>query len=629
MECRYLNENADVTASKNDRPAVPSSSAQLPVKTVADVGPEKNDTGDARALPARAWDISELAATEAALRESEGRLRDFAEITSDWFWETDENLFITYISHVHGQITDLADEKILGHTREELFRKGIYKTDKPAIYLRPLADYREAMLEYTVTRGDGHDVIVHDRASPFFDRQGNFKGYRGVGRDVTEQKQLTERVAYQANHDPLTGVVNRREFERCLDEAIRAARDRHDRHVLCFTDLDKFKSVNDTLGHAAGDHALKLIVGTMLKGIASADLLGRIGGDEFGILLKNTSIQAAKRVALGIIRSVEAHKIKWGERTFSIALSMGLAPINEQTTTVSELFGRADSACYRAKQDSKDGIWVSDDREAARLKKYTNILGSLTGGPVDLSRNFQLFGQPICALSNPNHGTVWNEALLRLVGSDGRFCRPHDFIRLAEQYGQMCMIDQWAFETAITTHAELVKQVPTALLSINLTINSLNNDQLRNLMDRMLNEYPLEPGNLCFEISEPAAVSELKQTIALAEPLSKRGFRVALDGFSKGPSSYECLKNLPLDYLKLHGDLVRHLRRDGPDLAIVESINDLARRLNLTMVAVRVETKRAAKALNKIGVEYGQGEALAPTRPLEALASNPACRIGV
>jgi len=571
-------------------------------------------------LGAIATDITEIKQAELALRESEARLRDFAEIAADWFWETDEHLVITYVSDVHRQITGIPDEKIIGRTREELFKENIYKAINPTIHLRTLRNYWDSMVEYSVTREDGREVIVHDRASPFFDQVGNFRGYRGVGRDITEQRRLTERIAFQASRDSLTGTVNRREFERQLDDAVETVRSRGGEHVLCYVDLNKFKLLNDTLGHAAGDYLLKMMVQEIQAKISPADLLGRIGGDEFGILLRNTDIKRARSLATEITQSTKERSFRWEDRNFSIAMSVGLAPLNKQTKSSSELLARADSACYRAKEAGGEGVWVSDESEAARLHIHTSILRSLASGPVDLSENFQLVGQPICALSE-SKPLAWYEVLLRVVGKDGRFYRPSEFIRLAEQHGKMPVIDQWVLETAVASHAELVSRIPDAVMSINLSGTSLNTDDGLEVVDDLVKGHSLRPANLCFEIAERSAMTDLKRTAALVESLSAQGYRVALDEFGSGPSSFACLKTLPVHYLKLYGELVRHLRQDELDIAIIESANELSRRLNMTAIAVQVETRRTAETLQKIGVEFGQGDALADTRSLDELLS--------
>lgn len=574
------------------------------------------DRDEVVGLGAIVTDITETKHAENALRESEGRLRDFAEIAADWFWETDENLVITYVSDVHRQITGIPDEQIIGRTREQLFREGIYKALNPAIHLRTLRNYWDSMVEYSVIREDGREVIIHDRASPFFDYQGNFCGYRGVGRDITEQRRLTQRIAYQATRDSLTGTVNRREFERRLDEAVEDARAHGAEHVLCYVDLDKFKLLNDTLGHAAGDHLLKVIVEKIENEISDGDLLGRIGGDEFGLLLRHMDIEGAKHVALRISDAIRAHDFKWEERRFSIAMSVGLAPINGHTKSSSEILARADSACYRAKAPDSKGVWVSDENEAARLRTYTEILRSLASGPVDLSDNFQLVGQPICALANTSEIPSWYEVLLRLVGDDGHYYRPFEFIRLAEQHGKMPTIDQWVVETAIAAHTSLVRRVPDAIMSINLSGASLGNDHRPQVVERLVKEYDLKPENLCFEIGERAAMTDLNGTAELVKFLSTRGYRVALDEFGSGPASFSCLKHLPVHYIKIYGELVRELGQNEPDIAIIESINKLSRKLNMTAIAVQVESKYAVDTLKAIGVDLGQGDALATTRSL-------------
>lgn len=581
------------------------------------------DQGEVTGLGAIATDITEMKRAESAVRQSEARLRDFAEIAADWFWETDEDLVITYVSDVHRQITGIPDEQIIGRTREELFEHGIYKAADPAVHLRTLDKYWDSMVEYSVTREDGREIFVHDRASPFFDSSGGFKGYRGVGRDVTEQRLLTRRIAHHAIHDSLTGAVNRREFERRLDEIVAEVQRSGGEHTLCFLDLDKFKLLNDTLGHAAGDYLLKRVVETIQEQIGPADLLGRIGGDEFGILLRNTGPASARQLAVDLVQTVTERDFKWEERTFNIAMSVGVAPINRQTKSSSELLARADSACYRAKEAGNDGVWVSDESEAARLRTYTDILRSLTSGPdMDLSGNFLLVGQPICSMLPAGGGPPWYEVLLRLVGNDGRFYRPYEFIRVAEQHGKMPMIDQWVLETAIVSHAEIASRVPGAIMSINLSGTSLADKHLLSRVESLVKTHRIEPGNLCFEIGERTAMSDLKRTTALVEALSDQGYRVALDEFGSGPASFACLRQLTVQYVKLYGELVRGLGQQASDLAIVETIHELSRRMGLTAIAVQVETQDAANSLKTIGVELGQGEALATTSPLATLVSD-------
>lgn len=589
------------------------------VTALVDVAPEKDNKGNTRSVIAQAQDISSLKATEAALRDIENRLWDFAEIAADWFWETDENLVITYISDVHRQITGIPDDRIIGHTREELFKDKIYKATNPAIHLRLLRNYWDSMVEYSVTREDGREIVVHDRASPFFDHQGNFKGYRGIGRDITEQRLLTERIAYQASRDSLTGAVNRREFERKLEELIEEARSGGSEHVLCFVDLDKFKLLNDTLGHAAGDHLLKTVVEKISKNTSPGDVVGRIGGDEFGILFRNMDLENAKRRALKSVRAIKSHDFKWRERTFNVGMSVGLAAINNKAKSGSETMALADAACYRAKQAGGGGACISEENEAVRLRIYTDILRSLASGPVDLSENFKLVGQPIRALESPEHSPPWYEVLLRLVGEDGRYYRPIEFIRLAEQYGKMPMVDLWVLETAIQSHADIVSQITDAVMSINLSGTSLSDSHLESTVYELVKKYKLRPENICFEIGEQTAMTDLKSTVALVDALSERGYRIALDEFGSGPSSFACLKHLRINYVKLYGNLVREMRQSGPDIAIVESINELSHRLDLSTIAVQVETKQAVDTLKKIGIEYGQGDALATSRPLDEL----------
>lgn len=553
-----------------------------------------------------------------ALRDSEQRLRDFAEIAADWFWESDEQLVITYVSDVHRQLTGIADERVLGQRRDHLFRDGLYRSPDAALHLGSLQRHWDTTIEYTVRRDDDHEVVIHDRATPYFDQRGQFCGYRGVGHDITEQRRLTRHVAWQATHDSLTGALNRSEFERRLEKTLAQVRRDGGRHVLCFVDLDRFKLLNDTLGHAAGDQLLKLIVDRIRNEISAEDLLGRIGGDEFGLILRDTGMARAAALMRRLGAALRGHEFTWEDRRFSIAMSIGLAPLDQHTGSGSAVMARADAACYRAKAADSDGVWVSDAAEAARLRTYSGILRALASGPVDLADNFQLVGQPILALGG-DQPPLWYEVLLRLVGRDGRYYRPFEFLRLAEQSGKMATIDAWVLENAVAQLAGLIHREPRTMVSINLSRVPGRSDQWSRFLSNLLEQQRLDPRNLCFEIGERVAMNDLDGTTALVRSLAGQGFRVALDDFGSGAASLSCLRRLPVQYIKLSGELIRALRPEATDIAIIESIDRLARRLDIATVAVQVESPAALAALRQTGVALGQGEVLAGTRPLQAL----------
>jgi diguanylate cyclase (GGDEF)-like protein/PAS domain S-box-containing protein len=294
-----------------------------------------------------------------ALEESEQRFRDFAGIAADWFWEMGPDLRFTFISERLEAIAGVAPHQIVGLTREEFLGDQIEDGDAWRRHRRDLEAHRAFTgFEYPWRRPDGKLRVLCVSGKPLFDGEGRFRGYRGVGSDVTAARRMVNRIAHRAAHDPLTGLLNRREFERRLEHAIASARRHGSRHVVCYLDLDRFKTVNDTAGHAAGDALLKEVRGLLAGKFRERDTLARLGGDEFGLLLENCAVDEALEKCEGIISAFRDFRLRWNGHTFRVGVSIGLAPVGPDAEDASDVLRRADVACYAAKELGRNRVDV-------------------------------------------------------------------------------------------------------------------------------------------------------------------------------------------------------------------------------------------------------------------------------
>ncbi|MFO1352022.1 MAG: EAL domain-containing protein [Gammaproteobacteria bacterium] len=570
-------------------------------------------------------DVTELKRVEAALRISEARFRDFANISADWFWETDVDLRYTFVSPRHRALFGFEPDLALGRKLPEWImsfftpERWEHYADRP-VFEKRFADMRArraSEIEYTWRNADGAVRVVRSIAHPLFDEQGVFQGYRGVGRDVTEAFSLSRRLAYQASHDDLTDLVNRREFEQRLQRAVQSAHELNTQHVLCYLDLDQFKIVNDTAGHLAGDELLKQVALLLRSKIRARDTLARLGGDEFGLLLENCSLERACGLAGELIKEISAFRFFWQGRLFDIGVSIGVVPIGADAEAIGQLLAHADIACYTAKERGRNRIHVyhGDDREAGERHSDLRLVADLRDA-LECNR-FQLYSQPIALLAaKPAAPFVHYETLLRLQDAQGNLLTPGAFIPAAERYGLMGAIDRWVIQTVLNNFNRLFGDDPATLVAINLSGNSLNDDVLLDYVKQQFAAQRIDPRHICFEITEAAVISNLSQAVGFIDEMRKLGCRFALDDFGSGLSSFSYLKRFAVDYLKIDGSFIRELTSDPMDYAMVEAISRIGHVLGIKTVAEFVENEATLTALRGLGIDYVQGYAIARPQPL-------------
>ena len=433
--------------------------------------------------------------------------------------------------------------------------------------------------------------------------------------------QATARLIYQASHDALTGLINRREFEQRLERAVLSAQQQGREHVLCYMDLDQFKVINDTCGHAAGDELLRQLA-LLLKGsLRERDTLARLGGDEFALLLENCSVADALEVADTFRAEVQRYRFKWEDRIFSVGMSVGVVAITRDSGTAASLLSAADAACYVAKGRGRNQIhlYESRDHELARhrgeMQWVTRIQRALEEHRLSLS------WQEIRRADGAPESRRHVELLLRMLDDDGNEILPMAFIPAAERYSIMPALDRWVIEETLRVCRQYLaaRREIHCLFAINLSGASLKDPEFRRMLLTCLGDNPVLGPHLCFEITETAAIGNLSVVNEFIDAMRGFGCSFALDDFGSGLSSFTYLKNLKVDYLKIDGAFVRDITSNPIDRSMVEAIHHIGHQMGLKTVAEYVESERTLAMLREIGIDYVQGNGVHQPEPLETL----------
>lgn len=470
-------------------------------------------------------------------------------------------------------------------------------------------------------RRDGSTVPIHEHAAPIRDSHGEVIGIVVVLRDITRERALTTQLHHQATHDALTGLANRREFEHQLQRAIedeqRTGRD----HALLYLDLDQFKVVNDTCGHAAGDKLICQVSSAVKQRLRSGDMLARLGGDEFGILLAHCGAADALRLAESIRERISEQRFLWQEKIFAVSASIGVLCLAESLPTVDDALSAADQACYLAKDNGRDRVQIyrPDDQEMRARHGEMQWVQRINAA-LELDQ-FVLFAQEIRPLAHPHAagagGASHLEILVRMIDADGELIPPMAFIPAAERYGLMSRIDRWVVANACKMLAESRARhhtIPTCM--INLSGGSVTDAGIVEFVRGILTQYALPPQSVGFEMTETAAIGNLARASELMSQLRELGCPMSLDDFGSGMSSFGYLRSLPVDYLKIDGEFVKDMATDAIDHAVVEGIHHIGRVMGIKTVAESVENQAILSALMLIGVDFAQGFHLGRPMPM-------------
>jgi diguanylate cyclase (GGDEF)-like protein len=435
------------------------------------------------------------------------------------------------------------------------------------------------------------------------------------------EREFVARLSWQASHDTLTGLVNRREFDTRLARALDKLFHQPGEHSLMFLDLDQFKVVNDTCGHAAGDRLLRQTSDLLQEILGAGSLLARLGGDEFGVLLEDCDADSAAGIAERLRLAVQELRFVWNDCAFNISVSIGLVHVAE-AGAMEETLRAADVACYMAKEKGRNRVQVyhpSDSELIQRVGEMAWVQRIRNG--LDEQR-FCLFAQEIRALNGdePDHSHV--ELLLRLRDEDGKLVQPGSFMPAAERYGLMPLVDRWVIRNAFALLASRLSSSEPAQLSscaINLSGATFGDDDFVDYVRRQFDIYRVPPGMICFEITETSAIADLPRAKRFIQALKKLGCRFSLDDFGTGMSSFAYLKHLPVDYIKIDGSFVTEMLNSKIDRAMVEMIVRIARVMGKRTVAEFVESDEMIGVLREIGVDYAQGYAIGKPSPFESV----------
>jgi diguanylate cyclase (GGDEF)-like protein/PAS domain S-box-containing protein len=457
-------------------------------------------------------------------------------------------------------------------------------------------------------------------ASPIRGPDGQIAGCVVIFHDVSEVRGLAREMSYQASHDALTGLVNRAEFERRLGAALDSARGEGVSHVVSYLDLDRFKLVNDTSGHIAGDNLLREISALLKQRVRDSDTVARVGGDEFAMLLAGCPLDKARQIADDICQAVADHKFAWQDRAFDIGVSIGLVEVGKDSGSAEGVLSAADSACYVAKQQGRGRIHVYSTRDEVLARERGEIQWLQKLQRALKENDFELYVQPIVALTGRTQVGPAAEILLRMRDESGASILPSHFLGSAERYQLMSHIDRWVVQTALTAIAGGAPNLPNGrTCGINLSAQTLGDDDFLEFVVDVLDHTGVDPTKICFEIRESAVVSQLDQAQRFINVLHGIGCRFALDNFGSGIGSFANLKNLSLDYLKIDGVYTHDVENDSVNREMVSAMVKLARTLDFRVVAEQVEDQASFEALRGLGVDFVQGYVVERPRPLQSV----------
>ncbi|MGB5301020.1 MAG: EAL domain-containing protein, partial [Thiogranum sp.] len=435
---------------------------------------------------------------------------------------------------------------------------------------------------------------------------------------VTESRRLQKHIIHQAAHDSLTGLVNRYEFEKRLEELLVDAQNSDTQHALCYMDLDQFKVVNDTCGHAAGDELLCQLATVLHNKVRGSDTLARLGGDEFGILLTSCGSKDAREIADIILQTVQEFRFVWDDMTFRVGASIGVVPVDASGAGKKTLLSTADAACYAAKENGRNRIHyyeAGDTDLAQRTGEMQWVSRIHRAVEEDL---LELYFQPIAPVSDQSSVSgEYYEILVRMHDDGGNLIAPGAFLPAAERYNLMPVIDKWVVKTAfkwLDGHPEHLKNL--AHCAINLAGPSVSDESFLDFLVELFSRVHVPAEKICFEITETTAIANLVKATRFITTLKQMGCTFALDDFGSGMSSFAYLKNLPVDFLKIEGMFVRDIADDPIDYTMVKSINELAHVMGKQTIAEFVENRRILEKLQSIGVDFAQGYGIARPRPL-------------
>lgn len=574
------------------------------------------------ALITIARDVAHRKSLEVSLGRSKLQARITLESIGEGIITTDREGVIDYMNEAAEDLLSLQRTGAIGKRPGELIAL-VDESDRESLgdpveqcltERRRISPGRRALL--LLKQGD-REFSVELTASPIRTPGGEIDGCVISFHDVTEMRGIAREMSYQATHDALTGLINRGEFERRLATSLESARSDGSNFVVAYLDLDRFKLVNDTSGHLAGDNLLREIAGLLKHQVRDSDTVARMGGDEFAMLLAGCPLDKARQIADEVCNEVSGHRFTWQDQSFEIGVSIGLVEAGPDSMSAEAVLSAADSACYIAKQEGRGRhhVYSARDELVAREKGEIQWLQRLQTALTD--NGFELHVQPIVSADGQATQGPAAEVLLRLTDESGRLFAPDEFLGPAVRYQLMGNIDRWVLSHAATRIASGVPRLPNERsCSVNISGQALLDDSFLEFVIEVLDHTGVEPGRICFEISEAAIMANIDQARRFISVLHGMGCQVAMDDFGSGVGSFVKLKTLSVDYVKIDSTYTRGLVEDQVNQEMVSALVRLAKQLDFGVIAEQVEDGNTLDLLRSLGVDFVQGYAIERPQPL-------------
>jgi len=564
-----------------------------------------------------ARDVSYRKSLEVSLSRSKRQAQYTLESISEGVITTDNEGRIDYMNRAAEGMTGVDRETATGLRISDVFslidegdRRSLGDPVERCLAMRRRVNMgRRALL---VSRDGEHEHSIEITASPIKGPGNSISGTVVVFHDVSEIRGLTRQMSYQATHDPLTALINRREFERRLQEAMDAVHAEEGVHILCYMDLDRFKAVNDSCGHLAGDNMLREVAALIKDQVRDSDFVGRLGGDEFGTLLIGCPIEKAGQIAADMRNAVSDYRFVWKDKIFNIGISIGLVEITQTSGTLQDIMSAADSACYVAKQRGRGQVHVYSARDEAIARERGDIQWLRQMQSALHEDRFELAVQPIIATGGQEGGPAF-EVLIRLPDERGHIANSAEFLRPAERYQLMPQIDRWVVSAALAAiNVGEIRLPHMRSCGINISGQTLGDEGFLGFVVETLDRSGVAPSSICFEVNESAVTANSQQVRRFIEVLHGIGCEFALDDFGSGLGAFSYLKNLPVDYLKIDGAYTRGLVSDEINQEMVTAMIKLARTMEFRIIAEQVESQADFDWLRNVGVDFVQGNFIEP-----------------
>ncbi|MGD8592453.1 MAG: EAL domain-containing protein [Gammaproteobacteria bacterium] len=587
----------------------------------------RDKDGRTKSLSGTAQDITDRKMAEIALFEEKEKAQVTLRSIGDAVLTTDRNGIVEYANPATELLLELEAASIIGKRYDEVvcFYDSNSKTPKTNPIERCLENQTPVVTEEhsLVISHNNHEHVVDITVAPICANNGELNGCVLVAHDVTEMHSMARMLNHQATHDELTGLINRREFEVRLSQALDNARVDNQEHTLIYMDMDNFKIVNDSCGHLAGDELLKQFCALLKTHVRNTDTFARLGGDEFAVLLIGCPLHQAENIAAEIHDKVKEFRFLWNNRSFEIGVSMGITQISEQSSSTTEVLNNADSACYVAKNAGRNLTHVYNDNDVV-VQQHRGEMQWVQRITQALAEDrFTLYCQTIQPISPMSSSQEHFEILVRMIDEQGNLVGPQNFIPAAERYQLMGAIDRWVINAAFTALAEHnTNHAQQWSFAINLSGQSLSDPEFLDFIIEMHSKVELNPQWICFEITETAAISKLSDAKKFIAFLKQIGFRFALDDFGSGMSSFAYLRELNIDYLKIDGAFVRQIAQNRIDYAMVSSINQIGQLMGIQTIAEFVENDHILELIKALQIDFAQGYGIDKPKPLSLPLNN-------